>query len=120
MKATDYVEKQKSKKHGYGIFAKDKIRQGVKIGEYTGRKLACNTKIKSWFLFEVKKKRSRQCMHIIDGSTTIIRFINHANNDDEQNCKFYQYKGRIFLKTIKKIERGNELLAWYGENTNKI
>ena len=114
------IEIKKSTKHGKGLFATTDIKKNTKIGEYTGIKLKCNTKKQSHFLFEVK--RNKKCLFIIDGykNNNLLKNINHADLYSEQNTKFYQYKERIFLKSIKNIQKGTELLTWYGNNTYNI
>ena len=118
---TELVEVKKSKIAGRGLFAKTNIKQKTKLLEYTGKHLDCNTKIKSHFLFEVKDRSgSRKCLFIIHGNRSKARFINHANTEKQQNAKFYQHKKRIYIKTIKPIKKGKELLIWYGKDTLKV
>ena len=60
---------------------------------------------------------------IIDGSdpehSNHLRYINCACNESEQNLVAYQFKGKIFYRTVRDIERGEELLIWYGKEYAK-
>ena len=113
------LQVKKSKIAGKGLFTTKKINKNEKILEYKGNHLSCSTTKKSHFLFEVKNS-SRKCLFVIDGKDSKGRFVNYANNRINQNAKFYQYNKRVYLKSIKTIKSGDEILAWYGKNTYNV
>ena len=113
------LEVKRSRIAGKGLFTTTKINKNKKILEYTGDHLPCSTTKKSHFLFEVKNS-SRKCLFVIDGKNSKGRFVNYANKRSNQNAKFYQYNKRVYLKSIKTIKSGDEILAWYGKNTYNV
>ena len=113
------LKSKKSSISGTGLFITKNINKNIRILEYEGEHLPCCTTKKSHFLFEVKNS-SRKCLFVIDGRKSIGRFVNYANKISNQNAKFYQYNKRVYLKSIKPIKAGSEILAWYGKNTYKV
>ena len=51
---------------------------------------------------------------------SMLRFINCARHEEEQNLLSFQYQGNIYCYTIKDILPGTELLVWYGEQYVKL
>jgi len=43
-----------------------------------------------------------------------LRFVNCARFEQEQNVLAYQYKGAMYYRTYKTIEKGSEILVYYG------
>ena len=48
-----------------------------------------------------------------------MRFVNCSRCEDEQNLVAYQFRGKIYYRTYKPINPGQELLVWYGESYAK-
>ncbi len=114
---------KKSKVHGRGVFAAKDILKNVRIIEYIGEKITksegdrrsermllkyLNSKTKgSVYIFELNKR------YDIDGSPLYnkARFINHSCNP---NCEVEISRGRIWISSIKKISKGEELCYDYG------
>ncbi len=114
---------KKSKVHGTGIFATEKISKGTKIIEYIGEKISkkegdkrSELRIKKYldskttgsvYIFELNKK------YDIDGSPTYnsARYINHSCSP---NCEVDIKNGRIWISSIKKIKKDQELSYDYG------
>ena len=110
--------------HPRGLWTKNNICKGSYIGEYKGE-IITNEESKhrkSNYMFEVKDKH--KIIHIIDGQCqkfgSFLKFVNSANTLDQQNTQFEQHDKKIFLKAIKDIVNDQELLAYYGKNTQKI
>ena len=119
---------RKSKVHGYGVFAKKEIKNNTKIIEYIGEKISkkegdrrsalrikkyLNSKIDgSVYIFELNKK------YDIDGSPKYnkARYINHSCNP---NCEVEIDDNKIWIKSIKKIKKGEELSYDYGYEFDK-
>lgn len=98
---------------GLGLFAGEDIKKGELIIEYIGNILTKEEADKvtnNMYLFEVSRNRT------IDGSVrwNIARYANHAC-DPEANAESDTKKGRVFVKAIKNIKEGEEILYDYGE-----
>ena len=112
------LELRKAKVHGNGVFAKKNIKKNVKISQYIGEKITkkegdkrsaerikkyLNKKnVGSVYVFELNKK------YDIDGSPKYnkARYINHSC---DPNCEVEINKGKIWIKSIKKIKKNEEL-----------
>jgi uncharacterized protein len=99
---------------GLGLFATHPIRKGTWLLEYTGPLLtAKQSAIKeaqdARYLFEVNKRWT------VDGSprSNIARYANHSH---KPNMEPVIEGTRIFLKAIRNIEPGDELVYNYGRD----
>ncbi len=119
---------RKSKVHGSGIFASTKIQKNQKIIEYIGEKITKkegdrrsnerlnkylgSEKTGSVYIFELNKK------YDIDGSPLYnqARYINHSCNP---NCEVEISDEKIWISSIKKIKKGEELSYDYGYSFDK-
>tara|TARA_B100000674_G_C37439184_1_gene733073 strand:+ start:99 stop:620 length:522 start_codon:yes stop_codon:yes gene_type:complete len=117
-----------SKIHGSGVFALQDIKKGATIIEYIGEKVTrkegdrrSEKRIKKYlnskktgsvYIFELNQR------YDIDGSFSYnkARFINHSCNP---NCEVDIVKGRIWIKSIKRIKKGSELSYDYGYTFDK-
>jgi uncharacterized protein len=96
---------------GLGLFAAEDIKKGELIVEYIGTILSkeeADKKTSSQYLFEVSRNTT------IDGTPrwNIARYANHScNGNAESDIK----KGRVFVKAIKNIKEGEEIVYDYGE-----
>ncbi len=102
---------------GKGAFANCDIPEGVTIGEYLG-KIYRGAKMDTAtgdYLFYVSGKTPK----MIDGKTkkysSWVRYVNSPQSWDAGNAYFYQYGGRVFIKTKKVIPAGQEIFAYYGD-----
>ncbi|MEF2175879.1 MAG: SET domain-containing protein-lysine N-methyltransferase [Candidatus Absconditabacteria bacterium] len=115
-----FIKSSNIEKSGFGAFANQFISKGAVIGEYIG-------KIIDPKLFDQKRSHTDYGFSVRDGSKVLFvidaankkhgnwtRYINCARNRSEENVKFFQYKKRIFVKTLIDIKPGAELLVWYG------
>ena len=118
----------KSKVHGKGIFATRDIKKNTKIIQYIGEKVSKkegdkrsesridkylnSEKTGSVYIFELNKKFD------IDGAVSYnkARYINHSCNP---NCEVDIIDDEIWISSIKKIKKGEELSYDYGYEFNK-
>ena len=119
---------KKSKIHGSGVFASENIPKGKKIIEYIGDKITksegdrrSELRIKKYlnsrktgsvYIFELNKK------YDIDGSPLYnkARYINHSC---DPNCEVDILEDQIWISSIKKIKKGEELTCDYGYEFDK-
>jgi uncharacterized protein len=97
---------------GLGLFATRPIRKRAKIAEYKGPLLTT----KRAELLEAKGNRYLYELNsrwTIDGSprSNIARYFNHSCNP---NTETYDVKHRVFIRTLRNIKPGEELVYDYG------
>ena len=118
-----YILVKKSKIHSNGVYAKKDIRKGTKIIEYVGELVSkeegdkrsenqykAHKKDKNAgavYVYELTKKWD------LDGNFSYnpARLINHSC---EPNAKYKQIGLKIFIVSIKKIKKGEEITYDYG------
>lgn len=98
---------------GLGLFAGEDIKKGELIIEYIGNilnKEEAENVSTNQYLFEVTRNKT------IDGSVrwNIARYCNHAC-EEAGNAESDIKKGRVFIKAIKNIKEGDEIVYDYGE-----
>nr|XP_029506080.1 histone-lysine N-methyltransferase PRDM9-like [Oncorhynchus nerka] len=92
-------------------------------GEITDKEQAMESGY-SWVVREINK--SRHWDDYIDAgrdthsnwmslSLSLLRYVNCARGEEEQNLVSFQYRGGILYRCCKPIAVGEELLVWYGE-----
>lgn len=100
-------------KTGLGLFATQPIKKGVKIIQYFGPLLDSKNEkhdaIENKYLFQISKRWT------VDGSIrkNVARYINHSckpNAESDVNAE----KKKIIIRSIKKIEPGEEINYDYG------
>ncbi len=119
---------KKSKIHGTGVFANMDIKKGEKIIQYIGDKVTKSegdkrsayriknylnsSKTGSVYIFELNSK------YDIDGFVrkNKARYINHSC---DPNCEVDIIKNEIWISSIKKIKKGEELSYDYGYSFDK-
>ena len=97
---------------GLGLFATRPIRKGAKIAEYKGPLL----KTKAAEILEARGNRYLYELNsrwTIDGSprSNIARYFNHSCNP---NSETYDVKHRVFVRTLRAIKPGEEIVYDYG------
>ncbi len=97
---------------GFGIFATRPIKKWTRIAEYKGPLISNEEAIRrenrgNRYLYEVTSRWT------IDGTarSNIARYFNHSCNP---NAESYTKGTRAFLRTIKNIEPGEEIVYDYG------
>jgi hypothetical protein len=95
---------------GLGLFAREPIKRGVRVVEYTGRTLKPGEEYtsRSKYLFEVTRTKT------IDGTvkSNAARYINHSC---APNCRAENTGRRIYIVSRRRIEPGEELTYNYGK-----
>ncbi|RDV05215.1 SET domain-containing protein [Undibacter mobilis] len=99
---------------GLGIFATRPIKKRQTIAEYKGKMLGVEAAVKAEksgnrYLYEVNSKWT------IDGAKrgNIARYFNHSCNP---NADTFIRGKRVFVRTIKNIEAGDEITYDYGRD----
>lgn len=110
-------EVRNSRVHGYGVFARRRIRKGTSVIEYLGDRVShevANTRYEDkdprdghTFLFTVDAKTVIDAG--VDGNDA--RFINHGC---DPNCEAVDIGKRIFIEAVRTIQPGEELAYDYG------
>jgi uncharacterized protein len=97
---------------GFGLFATRPIKKKKKIMEYLGPILDYETAQRAEnrgnrYLFEVSKQRT------IDGTSrrNVARYGNHSCNP---NSEPVIWRGRVFIKSLRAIKPGEEIVYDYG------
>jgi uncharacterized protein len=97
---------------GLGLFATRPIKKKTRLVEYKGPILDSEEADRAErrgnrYLYEVSKNRT------IDGTprSNVARYANHSCNP---NAESITWRGRVFIKTIKDIKPGEEIVYDYG------
>lgn len=97
---------------GLGLFATRPIKKKTRLVEYKGPILDAEESDRAErrgnrYLYEVSKNRT------IDGTprSNVARYANHSCNP---NAESITWRGRVFIKTIKDIKPGEEIVYDYG------
>jgi SET domain-containing protein len=107
-----YVYVAPSRIHAKGLFARQDIVPGTDIVEYDGPRLAraageVLARDGNAYVFTIDK---RTC---IDGSVpwNLARYANHSC---DPNCRSVKISGRIWLRTLRPVAKGEEITYDYG------
>lgn len=110
------IEVRHSPIHGHGVFALRRIRQGTTVIEYLGERISHAEADERYqgktandnhtFLFTVDSRT------VIDAGVggNEARYINHGC---DANCESTIRGGRVFIETIRAVEKGEELAYDY-------
>ncbi len=97
---------------GLGLFATKPIKKRSRIAEYTGKMLNFKEAEKAEargnrYLYEISKNFT------IDGAArhNIARYFNHSCNP---NADTYSVKHRVFIRALRNIKPGEEIVYDYG------
>ncbi|XP_059047340.1 uncharacterized protein LOC131842789 [Achroia grisella] len=112
---------------GLGVFSTLTLPRGVRFGPYQGRQ---TQEVKSMYCWQtlsltisvypiLKLYDANNKPHaVIDAedasAANWMRYVNCARHWREQNLVAYQYRGRIYYRTVKIIPRFTELMVFYG------
>ncbi|XP_062861786.1 histone-lysine N-methyltransferase PRDM9-like, partial [Trichomycterus rosablanca] len=103
---------------GLGVFNKgETVPVGAHFGPYQGELVDGEEAVNSEYSWVIHK--GGQCEEYIDAKKETyanwMRFVNCAQNDEEQNLVAFQYQGGIFYRCCRPIKPGQELFVWYDE-----
>ena len=118
-------ERRRSLK-GQGLYAAQDLPPFSVIGEYIGEKIVDSAKAKgkSDYRFAVVDLRTGRTLFTIDGKnellSSIARYANAADTLEQVNAEFVQFRERVFLLATRKIRADEEIITWYGEDTEVI
>ncbi len=120
-KYPEWIEIKKSNIINSWMWAYTKIdlKKNIVIWEYIWKKCSSKDFDNKWkyidYWFSVRKWH--KVIFVLDAANkknaNWTRYVNCARHNDEENVTFYQYRQRIFIKTIKPISAWTELLIWY-------
>jgi hypothetical protein len=115
-------------KDQHGLFANRDFDENEIIQEYIGKNItneeSNNKKKSTMYMFEVKV--NGRVDKVIDGAlartSSAARYANTVLDfdDPERNSTFVQYNERIYLKASRKIKRFQEIITYYGKNTQNV
>jgi len=113
-----YIQIKQSSIAGLGCFATSKIPAGKTIGEYTGTIITEEESIRKRSAYMMTVQDGNKVLHVIDAAnkktSSWTRYINCCRHLGEQNAIFRQYKKKIYVRTMKDVEPGEEVLVFYG------
>lgn len=117
----EYIEIKQSNipEAGKGAFAKIDIPKNKTIGRYLGEEFTGENLNDATgdYLFSVNHKGKE--VKIIDGKdekkSSWVRFVNTPLKFKDGNCYFFQRSQGIYIRTSKNIKKGEEILAYYGD-----
>jgi hypothetical protein len=112
-----YIQNSSIPNAGKGVFAKVDIPIGIVFGPYEGILLQDPKKASqdgySWELRVGNGKPS----YYIDAKdpqrSNWMRYINSPRHENEQNLIAFQYRGSVFYRVYRPIDKNSELLVWY-------
>ena len=121
-KETPWYIVRRSDIHNKGIFARRDIPDDTRIIEYVGERITkAESQRRADRLIEKSKKTGCAAVYIfelnkrtdIDGAMTWnpARLINHSC---DPNCEAYIIRGKVWIYSLRKIARGEELTYNYG------
>ncbi len=113
----DFIKARKSKVHGKGVFAMAPIAEGQHLIEYLGQRIDWQEALRRHphdpkqpnhtFYFSLE---GGDCLDAnVDGNDA--RWINHSC---APNCEADEQHGRVFIKALRNIGKGEELFYNYG------
>lgn len=110
------IEVRKSRVHKRGVFARERIRKGARIIEYTGRRVPWK---EAQDRPPADPKNPFHTVFFSVGEGDVIdaavggneaRWINHSC---DPNCETYEEAGRIFIHALRTLSPGEELFYDY-------
>lgn len=113
------IKKSTIPKSGNGAYTNVDLKKGYTLGYYKGRKLNVeqyNNLKNDNYVWELSSSRGP---FYIDGSikrySNWLRYVNHKTGN-KANLEPYQYRGKMYYHTTKKIKAGSELFIDYGDD----
>lgn len=104
----DILEIKQSKNHG--VFALKEIPEGVSFGPFEGLEFIHRSKGSIW------KIKDRKFITINDiKSLNWMQYIKSTEHDTHQNLIIYQSENELYYRSIKKINKHEELLIYFSK-----
>ena len=111
-KAAQLIKVRRSRVHGQGVFALQRIRKGTRIIEYVGDRISHARANRRYY--DHDENDNHTFLFAVDRNVVIdatvggndSRFINHSC---DPNCESNIEKRRVFVDAIRAIEPGEEL-----------
>jgi len=109
------IKRRRSKLHGWGVFADQRINKNKRIIDYAGEKISHAESLKrerryirkgSIWCFQINRRWVRDAM--VGGN--VARFINHSCHP---NCYVHIVGDTIWIRAARTIRRGEELTYDY-------
>lgn len=105
---------------GYGVCAEQTIPIGAWIGPYEGKFVKLeeiSSVTDTSYMWEIFK--DGKLVGFVDGSdekvSSWMRFIRCARHKGEQNLFAFQFLGKVYYRSFKTIQPGQEMLVWYDD-----
>ncbi|XP_069195665.1 uncharacterized protein [Procambarus clarkii] len=108
----------KLKDAGLGVWTNAELTPRLVFGPYEGRILNnVQEGHESGYGWQLRGQGGgRTCVDGVDASVSNwMRYVNCSTSQMEANLAAFQYKRQIYYKTKGKINRGAELMVWYGD-----
>ncbi len=116
------IKRSKIYEAGKGLFTKILIAKGTYIAEYKGKittwKEVQKSEVFNGYVYYVNRN------YVIDAMPYIKTFARYANDANglvkikglNNNCEYVKENGKVFIKAIKNIKAGEEILIPYGKD----
>lgn len=110
-------------KAGLGIFAKEFIAKGTRLDFYKGVRLTPKKyerkRSHKNHIWAISNKKGKVVEYIDGGNkakSNWLRYVNCPRNKEEENVVATQEDDNIIYWATKDVEKGEELMVWYGED----
>lgn len=101
---------------GKGVFTKVDIPVGIVFGPYEGILFEEQKKVsQDGYAWELRTGNGKQSYYIDAKDprySNWMRYINSPRHESEQNLIAFQYKGSVFYRVYRPIDKNTELLVW--------
>ena len=117
-----FIKRSQISKAGRGLFTKTPITKGTYIVQYKGRittwKEVQQSDIFNAYVYYVNRN------YVIDAMPYLKSFARYANDANglvkvkglTNNCEYVKDDGKVFVKAIRNINAGDEILVPYGKD----
>ena len=113
------IKKSTIPNSGNGAFTNIFLPKGKTIGEYMGKRLTSQQYNKSKnedYSWELSSPNGPFYIDATDIKTSNwLRYFNDSRKNKTTNIEPYQYRGKLYYRTIKNINPGSELFVSYGD-----
>uniref|UniRef100_A0A915NA15 SET domain-containing protein n=1 Tax=Meloidogyne javanica TaxID=6303 RepID=A0A915NA15_MELJA len=118
-----YIHNSPIPNAGKGVFAKVDIPVGIVFGPYEGILLQDPKKSsQDGYSWELRVGNGKPSFYIDAKDprySNWMRYINSPRHESEQNLLAFQYRGSVFYRVYRPVDKNSELLVWYGKSFGK-